>query len=122
VTYRQGLDWIIEFIDTLSIHTTRDYRQYSAIADLYILLSTDTRALGFSVFISRILATDFITMSLSLQIAHEVFVLQPNSFLAISSQAPSTAGLLNSISRYSQDHILAGWRLESQLSQLSSSL
>jgi hypothetical protein len=36
--------------------TARDYRQYSAIADLHTLQFTVAQALGF--FISRILATD----------------------------------------------------------------
>jgi hypothetical protein len=53
VTYKSefGLeDWIY---CTLCVYTTRDYRQYSAIAILRTFSS-----LGFSVFISRILATD----------------------------------------------------------------
>jgi hypothetical protein len=48
-------DWIY---CTLYIHITRDYRQYSAIAALHTLQFTVTHALGFSVFTSRILATD----------------------------------------------------------------
>jgi hypothetical protein len=40
------------------IHTTRDYRQYSAIAVPHTLQFTVAHALGFSVFSSRILATD----------------------------------------------------------------
>jgi hypothetical protein len=58
VSYKtdSGLDdWIY---CTLYIHTTRNYRQYSAIADLHILQFTVTHALGFSVFTSRVLATD----------------------------------------------------------------
>jgi hypothetical protein len=39
------------------IFTTRDYRQYSAIADLHTLQFTVTPAFGFSVFTRRILAT-----------------------------------------------------------------
>jgi hypothetical protein len=48
-------DWIY---CTLYIHTTRDHRQYSAVAILHTLQFTVTQALGFSVFTSRILATD----------------------------------------------------------------
>jgi hypothetical protein len=39
----------------------------------------------------------FITVSLWLQIKHEVFFSHPNSFLAISSQSTSTADSLNSL-------------------------
>jgi hypothetical protein len=57
VTYRRVLDWIIGFIDTLYTHfgTTGNY---SAIVDLHTLQFTVTHSLGFSVFTSRILATD----------------------------------------------------------------
>jgi hypothetical protein len=55
--YTRVLDWMIGFIDTLYFQT-RDYRQYIAIADVHTLQFTVTRALGFSVFTSRILATD----------------------------------------------------------------
>jgi hypothetical protein len=41
----------------------RDYRQYSAIADLHTLQFAVTHALGFSVFTSRILATDFVSLT-----------------------------------------------------------
>jgi hypothetical protein len=56
VTYKTGFgftDWIYRHT-----HTTRDYRKYSAIADLHTLLFTVTHALGFSVVTNRILATD----------------------------------------------------------------
>jgi hypothetical protein len=57
VTYRRVLDWMIGFIDNLYtvIGTTGNY---SAIADLHTLEFIVTHALGFSVFTSRILATD----------------------------------------------------------------
>jgi hypothetical protein len=58
VTYKTGSgldDWVY---CTLYIHTTRDYRQYSAIFDLQTLQFTVPQALGFSVFTSRILETD----------------------------------------------------------------
>jgi hypothetical protein len=58
VTFKTGFvldDWIY---CTLYIHTVRDYKQYSAIAVLHTLQVTVTHVLGFSVFISRILATD----------------------------------------------------------------
>jgi hypothetical protein len=58
VTYKTDFrldDWIY---CTLYIHTTRDYRQYSAIADLHTLEFTITHAVGFCIFTSHILATD----------------------------------------------------------------
>jgi hypothetical protein len=57
-TYKTGFvldDWIY---CTLYIHTVRDYMQYSAIAILHIFQFLVTHALGFSVFTSRILATE----------------------------------------------------------------
>jgi hypothetical protein len=111
--------WLDDWIYWPLIHSTRDYRQYNAIADLHILQFTVTHAQGFSVFTSRILATDFITASLSLQITYEVFFAQSTSLLAISSQSSSTADSLNSISSLSQAHILVGWRLETQLTFLN---
>jgi hypothetical protein len=82
---RWVLDWMIGFIDTFNIHKTRDYRQYGAIALLHILQFTVTRTharthtLGFSVFISRILATD-LSVSLLLQLTYEVCFAPLNSF------------------------------------------
>jgi hypothetical protein len=46
-------------------------------------------SLVFSVFTSRILAMDFITVSLSRQITHEAFFAAPNCFLAIILQLPT---------------------------------
>jgi hypothetical protein len=58
VSYKTGLGWDDWIYCTLYIHTTRDYRQYSAIADLHAFQFNIANALGFSVFTSRILATD----------------------------------------------------------------
>jgi hypothetical protein len=57
VTYRMGfgLDDCIHCTLTFRI---RDYRKYIATAGLHTLQFTVTHALGFSVFTSRILATD----------------------------------------------------------------
>jgi hypothetical protein len=49
---------------------------YSNIADLRISKFIVTHALWFSVITSRVLATDFITVSLSLQITREAFFSQ----------------------------------------------
>jgi hypothetical protein len=56
VTIDGVLDWMFGFIGTL--HSTRDYSNYSATADLCSLQVTVTHALGFAIFTSRILATD----------------------------------------------------------------
>jgi hypothetical protein len=56
VTIRRSLDWMIGLIAL--IHSTRNYRQYSSIADLHTLQFTVTHALGFSVITNRILATE----------------------------------------------------------------
>jgi hypothetical protein len=92
---RRVWDWMIGFIGPYTF-TTRDWRQYGAIADLHTLQFTLTHALEFSVFSNRILAMDFTTVSLSLQTTHEVF-LQPNSFLAIIVRLPFSKTQLNSI-------------------------
>jgi hypothetical protein len=52
---------MIGFIDTLYKHTTRRYKQYSAITDLHTFQFTVTHSLGISVSSSRILAKDLIT-------------------------------------------------------------
>jgi hypothetical protein len=58
------LDWMIGYFAL--IHTIRNYRQYSAIADLhtsqFTATHTHTLTLGFSVFTTRILATVFNTV------------------------------------------------------------
>jgi hypothetical protein len=63
VTYtliRRGLDWMIGFIApyTCTFTQLRNTGNYSAIAILHALQFTVAHALGFSVFTSRILATD----------------------------------------------------------------
>jgi hypothetical protein len=55
---RRGFGLYDSFYCTLHIHTVRDYRHHSAVAILHTLLFTVTHALVFSVFTSRILATD----------------------------------------------------------------
>jgi hypothetical protein len=96
--YRWGIDWMSGFIVTLytPLGPTRDY---SAIADLHTLqftvTHTHTHTLGFSVFTSRFLSTDFNTVIIYQShcncSTHEVFLAQPNSFLAISRQSSLTA-------------------------------
>jgi hypothetical protein len=93
VTYKTGSgfdDWIYWHL----VHKIRDYRQCNAIADLHTLQFTVTHALRFSVFTSRILATVFITVSLSLQITHGVFFSQPKflscHYSAVANSEDST--------------------------------
>jgi hypothetical protein len=89
VTYKTGFgldNWIY---CTLYIHTVRNYRQYRAIVILHTLQFTVTHALGLWVFTSRIQAT---ALSQSVTSNHTwSFLPQSNSFLAITSQSPSTA-------------------------------
>jgi hypothetical protein len=70
---------------------------------------TVAHALGFSVFTSHILATDFITVSLSLQITYEVSFPFPFLPLFCNCQFNSIQFL------FSQAHIPAGWRPETRL-------
>jgi hypothetical protein len=90
-----GLDYWIYWHP---IHTTQNYRQLQRHRWSTHLQFTVTHALGFSVVASRILATDFTTVSLSLQITHEVFFALPNSFLLLILQLPIPKARLNSIS------------------------
>jgi hypothetical protein len=59
----KGFAWLMssgldDWIYWHPIHTTREYRQYSTIADLQTLQFTVTHALGFSESTSRMLETD----------------------------------------------------------------
>jgi hypothetical protein len=56
---------MIRLIDTLYNHTTRIYKQYSAIADIHTFQFTVAHALQFSVFTSPILATDLNTETIT---------------------------------------------------------
>jgi hypothetical protein len=76
----------IGYLDSLTPYT-HNYRQHSAIVDIHTLQFTVTHALGFSVFTSRILATDLKQSHCHFK-THEVFISQSNSFLAIILQLP----------------------------------
>jgi hypothetical protein len=99
-------DWMIGFIDTLQLDSR--LQAITAISLISALSSSMLlHTLVFSVFTSNILATDFKTVSLSLQITHEDFFWQSYFFLVTSSQSLPTADSLNSTSSCSQGHILA---------------
>jgi hypothetical protein len=82
VTYKKGFgldDWIYcnLYIHNSGLQAIQRYR-WSTHFNFII-----THALGFSILTSRVLATDSVTVSLSLQITHEVSLLQPNFFSTI---------------------------------------
>jgi hypothetical protein len=93
---------MIGFIDTLYIQFGTA-GNYSAIADLQTLQFTVTHVLGFSVFTSRILVPDLLSVSRSFWITHEVFS-QPDSFLAIILQLPILKTRLNLIPLLPSSH------------------
>jgi hypothetical protein len=81
------LDWIVEFIAPYTFPQFGTTGNYSVIADEHTSQFTVAHAVGFSAFTSRILATDFHTVSLALKIAPEVFIAPPHSFLATSQSS-----------------------------------
>jgi hypothetical protein len=90
--YKAGFgldDWIYWH----RVHTTENYRQCSAIADLHNLQFTVTHTLGFSVLTSRILATDL----LQSRCYFESRMKPPNSIRAIILQLPIPKTRLNSV-------------------------
>jgi hypothetical protein len=85
-----GLD---DWIDTYTFTQFGTTGNYSANAILHTLQSTATHALGFSVFISRILATDLSRSHCNFNITREIFLAPSNSFLAFSVAANSETRL-----------------------------
>jgi hypothetical protein len=113
---------MIGFIGTLytALGTTGNY---SAIGDLHTFQFTVTHALGFFVSTSLLLATHFITVSLSLQLTHEVFFSQSNSFLSIILQLPVPKTRLNLIaSSHSGRQAFRNSTLLDRIAQMNSSL
>jgi hypothetical protein len=58
--YRRGMDWILGLLTTYTHHSERHI--ITALSLIYTLQFACTNTLGFSVFTSRILATDFNTV------------------------------------------------------------
>jgi hypothetical protein len=113
ITYKRSFgldDWI--YCTLYYIHTVRYYRSYSTNAILHIQFIV-THALGFSVFTSRILATDLSQshwhfkshMKFSL---HRLIPFSP-SFCDCQFRRLDCIQFL-----CSQAHITAGWRLEAR--------
>jgi hypothetical protein len=81
VTIRRGMDWMIGFIDTFYTGN------YSAAADLHTLQFTVTHTLGFSVFNSHILLTDFNTGTVTVSLRYTLQIsLYCNTRKVFSSQ------------------------------------
>jgi hypothetical protein len=99
VTIGRGLDRLIGFIAL--IHSTRNCKCYSTIADLHTLQVTFTRTHTHTHTHTRVLSHHWSYpgngfqhsnyISLTVTAAHKVSRAQPSSFLAISSQSSSTA-------------------------------
>jgi hypothetical protein len=70
----------------LTPYTLNSELQATPGLQLIFILYISPLALAFSVFTSRILAIDFMTVSLSLQITLKAFFAQQNSFLAVILQ------------------------------------
>jgi hypothetical protein len=91
VIYVYKMVFLVGWLDLLTPYTFTQFGStgnYSDIAILYTLQFTAAHALGFSAFISRILATDLSQSHFSFKLTHEVFLAQSNSFLAIILQLP----------------------------------
>jgi hypothetical protein len=79
-------------------HSNRNYKWYSAIADLHTSEFTVTHTLGFSVFTSRILATDFNTVIITCKVFSSQAEFQVSTELvAFLSQSSSTAASRDSL-------------------------
>jgi hypothetical protein len=114
---RQALNCINWFIAPGTVTQLETTGSYSAIPILHIFQFTVTHALGFSVFTSRILATDFQHSHCHFKshkkyFLHSLIQLLPLSFSCQFRRLDSTR--LNSTPLL-PDHILAGWRLETRL-------
>jgi hypothetical protein len=88
------------------IHSTRNYKKYSAIAVLHTLQFTVTHALGFSVFTSRILATDLSTVIIKVSLNYILQIPHVTSYLhrlTLKSQLNSLPSPLSHLPLQSQE-------------------
>jgi hypothetical protein len=113
------MDWMIGFTAPYTF-TTRDYRQYSVIADLHTLQFNVTHSLWFSVITSRILATDLSQShchfsSHMKSSFHNLIPFLPLFCNCQFRRRDSSQFLC------SQAYILAGWRLETRFFTLCQS-
>jgi hypothetical protein len=88
---------VIGFTDPLIHRQLGTTGNYSAIAILHTFQFTVANALAFSSLQWLYPGNGCITVSLALQITHEVFFSQPNSFLVIILQLPIPKTRFNSI-------------------------
>jgi hypothetical protein len=106
VAIGRGLDWMTGFI-TL-IHLASNYKRYCVIANLHTLQFTVTHTLGFSVFTSRNLATDFNTNYTNLTVTEAHIKSSLHSvIILLLSLLNHSAGISRNFLNYnlSQSHI-----------------
>jgi hypothetical protein len=113
VTIDGFLDWMNGFTDTLFTQL-ETIGNYSAIADLRTLQFTVTHALRFSVFTSRILATDFSQSHCNFESHMKSYLRRLSSFCSCQFRRLDSIQFL-----CSEAHIPAGWRLETRLTLLN---
>jgi hypothetical protein len=117
LTYRRVLEWMIGFIDTLFTQLGTTCSHSATAVSTHFTVHRYTRTSVLSLHYSYP-GNGFITVSLSLQITHEVLFSSLIPFLTLFCNCQFRR--LDSIQFLcSQAHILAGWRLETRLTLLN---